>query len=141
MSQLEENKEIVRRFARVAWTGSTLNVDALDDLLAPDFQDFGVPPDLPPGLEAYKNFVRGWHTSIEGITHKTVQLIAEGDKVVERWEAGGTHVGNFFVIPPTGRYGTTSGISTYLIRDGKIVKRWGNSDDIGLLRQLGVIPG
>ncbi|MBN9391172.1 MAG: ester cyclase [Chloroflexi bacterium] len=141
MSQLDDNKEIVRRFAEIAWTGSTLDPDALDELLAPGFQDFGAPPDLPPGVEAYKNFVRAWHTSIEGITHVPLLLIAEGDKVVEHWKASGTHVGNFFGIPATGRFGGTQGISTYLIQNGKIVKRWGNSDDIGLLRQLGVIPG
>lgn len=141
MSQLEENKEVVRRFAAVAWTGNTLNLEALDELLVPDFQDLSGPPDLPPGLEAYKSFVQGWHTAFAGITHEPEQLIAEGDKVVERWKAGGTHVGAFMGIPITGRSGTFQGISTYLIRDGKIVKRWGNSDDIGLLRQLGVIPG
>lgn len=141
MSQLEENKEIVRRFAATAWTGATLDPDALDTLLAPDFQDFSAPPDLPPGLETYKDFVRGWHTSFQGITHNPVFLIAEGDKVVEYWKANGTHVGDFFGIPPTGRYGGIQGISTYLVQNGKIVKRWGNTDDIGLLRQLGVIPG
>lgn len=141
MAKLEENKELVRRFAAAAWTRATLDLEGLDDLLAPDFQDFSAPPDLPPGLTAYKDFVRGWHTSIDGITHNPLLLIAEGDKVVEQWQANGTHVGDFFGIPPTGRSGSLQGISTYQIRDGKIVKRWGNSDDIGLLRQLGVIPG
>ena len=141
MSQLEENKALVEKFVAAAWTGATLNPDALDEIVSPDYQDFSAPPDLPPGLAAYKELVKSWHTAINGITHETHQLIAEGDRVVERWSSNGTHVGNFFGIPATGRAGTLQGISTYLIQDGKIVKRWGNSDDIGLMRQLGVIPG
>ncbi|HEX2913871.1 MAG TPA: ester cyclase [Chloroflexia bacterium] len=137
---LEDNKAMVLRFVAAAWTGSTLDVEALDELVTPNFTDFSAPPDLPPGLEAYKPFVRSWHNSFAGITHKTHHLLAEGDKVVEHWEASGTHVGDFMGIAPTGKTGGLEGISTYLIENGKISKRWGNTDDLGMLRKLGVIP-
>ena len=137
---LEENKELVRRFVAAAWTGDTLDPEGLADIVSPDFVDHSAPPDLPPGLETYKQFVRTWHTAFRNITHVPLLMIAEGDKVVEQWSAEGDHVGDFMGIPATNRHGGISGISTYQVANGKIVRRWGNADDLGMLRSIGVIP-
>ena len=67
-------------------------------------------------------------------------IIAEGDKVVSRWTASGTHKGELFGIPPTGKKATWKGISIYRFADGKIVEAWGDADFLGLLQQLGVMP-
>lgn len=52
----------------------------------------------------------------------------------------GTHTGEFFGIPPTGKSVTFSGMHLMRIADGKIAEHWGNNDDLGLMRQLGVVP-
>jgi predicted ester cyclase len=52
----------------------------------------------------------------------------------------GTHLGDFFGIPPTGRRVTMSGVHVMQIADGKIAEHWGSNDDLGLIRQLGAIP-
>jgi predicted ester cyclase len=68
-------------------------------------------------------------------------MFAEGDKVVVRWSASGTHQGEYFGIAPTNRHVTPNGMAIYRFADGKIVEEWMNTDMLGLLRQLGVIPG
>ena len=67
-------------------------------------------------------------------------LVAEGDYVVERFTASGTHRGEFMGAAPTNRTVTMPGINIFRFRDGKIVERWRNLDVLGFLVQLGVIP-
>ena len=66
--------------------------------------------------------------------------IAEGDRVVTRWTARGTHGGEFLGIPPTGKEFTFKGVDIVRIVDGKIVEGWDVPDLFGLMRQLGLIP-
>jgi len=73
--------------------------------------------------------------------HFTIEdQIAEGDRVVTRWTARGTHQGPLVGIPPTSKQVTMSGIAIYRLVDGKIVEQWGVNDMLGLLQQLGVVP-
>jgi predicted ester cyclase len=51
-----------------------------------------------------------------------------------------THTGDFFGIPPTGKRVSIDGIHILRIADGRVAEHWGNNDDLGLMRQLGVIP-
>lgn len=67
-------------------------------------------------------------------------MIAEGDKVAARATASGTHQGDFLGIPPTGKHATWSEIHIGRVVDGKFVEHWANSDQLGLLQQLGVVP-
>jgi predicted ester cyclase len=60
---------------------------------------------------------------------RTDDLIAEGDRVVERWTNWGTHTGaSFMNTPATGKKFNVSGISIYRIANGKIVEHWGEFD-------------
>lgn len=66
--------------------------------------------------------------------------IAAGDKVVIRWTFRGTHTGAGAGVPPTGKEVVATGINIFRLADGKIAELWVESDDLGELRQLGVIP-
>jgi predicted ester cyclase len=67
-------------------------------------------------------------------------LVGEGDIVVELFTASGTHSGSEIMgVAATGRTVTLPGINIFRIRDGRIVERWGRLDDLGLLRQLGLV--
>jgi predicted ester cyclase len=70
----------------------------------------------------------------------TEDLIAEGDRVVERYSFRGTNTGSFLGAPPTGRPVQSSSISIYRIANGKIVEHWGENDVIGVMQQLGLMP-
>ena len=67
-------------------------------------------------------------------------VIVEGDIAVKRWTARGTHTGDWMGIPVTGKAVVTTGINILRIVNGKIVECWAESDALGLMQQLGVIP-
>jgi len=73
--------------------------------------------------------------------HGTIEdLIAEGDKVVDRMTCEGTHQGMFMGAPPTGKRVKWSFIDINRIVDGKIVEHWAEVDTMGIMQQLGLVP-
>ncbi|MFQ5980142.1 MAG: ester cyclase [Candidatus Heimdallarchaeota archaeon] len=64
--------------------------------------------------------------------------IAEGDKVVTRITFHGTHKGELMGVIPTGKQVKYAGIAIDRISDGKVAEMWHVSDDLGMLRQLGM---
>lgn len=134
---IEKNKAIVRRYQEIY---NSNNLDDLGEVLAVDLVMPKVMSGLPPGLEGAKRVhettligMPDWHTQIE-------ELIAEGDKVVARITMTGTHTGDFWGFPATGKKVQFTGIYIVTIRDGKIVEHWGEEDGVNLLQQLGVMP-
>ena len=67
-------------------------------------------------------------------------MIAEGDKVVIRVAARGTHKGEYQGIAATGRQVMVPGVDIYRIAGGKFIELWACLDTLGLMQQLGVIP-
>ncbi len=67
-------------------------------------------------------------------------LIAEGDKVVERFSFQSTNKGSFNGTPPTGKHVTTTGMSIFRIANDKLVEHWGENDALGVMQQLGMVP-
>jgi len=65
-------------------------------------------------------------------------MIAEGDKVMGRWTARGTHRGEFMGIPPTGNQVVWTGMTMIHLADGKIVEMWWSHDHLGMFQKLGV---
>ena len=74
-----------------------------------------------------------WHSDLD-------QLVEEGDVVMERFHASGTHRGELMGVPATGRTLSLPGINVFRIEDGRIVERWGRLDLLGLMHQLGLVP-
>jgi steroid delta-isomerase-like uncharacterized protein len=131
---VEENKNIVRRYQDAY---NTNNLDALDQVVAADVMAPKIMPGMPSGLAGAKLVhqtsligMPDFHTQID-------ELIAEGDKVVARITMTGTHSGDFWGMPATGKQVKFTGIYIARIADGKIVEHWGEEDGISLLQQLG----
>jgi predicted ester cyclase len=78
-----------------------------------------------------------------GGTHSIEDMVAEDDKVVARISARGTHSGELFGIPASGRDFTCTGIAILRLSNGKIVERWTEVDMLGALTQIGAVtpPG
>lgn len=134
----EENKAIARRSFDEVWNQG--NLAAIDEIYAPDVVNHTLPPGLPPGVEGGKAFT-GMYLSAFPDTKMTIELqIAEGDKVVTRWKAQGTHKGELMGIPATGKQVTVTGIVIDRIVGGRIVESWGEFDQMGMMQQLGVVP-
>jgi len=68
------------------------------------------------------------------------ELVAEGDIVAGRLTMSGTHEGPLMGTLPTGRSVRTNHMHFVRFRDGKAVEHWGVRDDLGMMRQLGLIP-
>ena len=135
----EENKAVSRRVAEEVFNGG--NVDLADELYAPDYvlHDPSLPEDLhgPEGIRQYAAMTLGAFLDIRVAVEDQV---AERDKVVSRWTATGTHTGDLMGIPPTGRRVDISGVTINRFSGGKIVEDWYQSDDLGMMQQLGVVP-
>ena len=133
----EENKAIARQGYEAI---NQNNLDALDEVFASDIIDHNPSPGQGPGREGVKQFFSSLHTAFPDFHTNVEDMIAEGDKVVARVTASGTHHGEYLGIAPTGNRVEVSGIDILRIVDGKVVEHWGNYDDLGTLQQLGAIP-
>jgi steroid delta-isomerase-like uncharacterized protein len=138
MSDPTTNKALVTEFIDALFTRGEL--DAVDRYLAPGFVNHDPFPGFAADREGFRRigqvFRHGfpdWHSRLEA-------LIAEGDLVTERFTARGTHQGEVMGVPPTGREVVLAGINIFRVQDGKLVERWGRTDDLGLLQQLGIVP-
>jgi len=138
MTTLEQNKEIVRRL--VYEDLNTDNREAANDIVAEDFVDHTNPPHLKYGLENHKEIVRIFHAAFPDVEWIIEDMIAEGDKVVVRMPFRATHRGDFFGIPATGKQVYVDGVHILRVANGKVAEHWGSNDDLGLMRQLGVLP-
>ncbi len=134
----EENKAIVERVSEQAVGGGDTSV--MDEFVADDFVDHSALPGTPPGREGAKAFVRVFHAGFPDLSLTNEDIVGEGDKVVHRYVLRGTHQGEFMGIRPTGDRIEVHGIDELRVCGGKIVERWGQVDQLGLMQQLGVIP-
>ena len=134
---MEANKELARRVYEEVLNNR--NVDLLDELVVPDYEEHDPLPGQRTGLEGLKDRVK---ILIDGLDPQfTIEdVIAEGDKVVVRWTNSGTNVGDFLGIPATGRSFRTAGIDIYRVEDGKLAEHWHVVDQLAQMQQLGLLP-
>ena len=136
----EANKAIARRFLEEVLGQGKLAV--VDEIVAPEHKSSGPGsvPGLPPGPEGTKMFVGIYRSAFPDIHFTIDDQIADGERVVTRWTAHGTHKGELMGIPPTGKSTTVHGMTLDRIVNGKMVESWAVFDQLGMLQQLGVIP-
>jgi steroid delta-isomerase-like uncharacterized protein len=136
----ETNKTVARRLFEEVWNKGNLTV--LNEIIAKDHVSSGpgTLPGLPAGPEGSKQLVTVYRNAFPDVHFTIDEQIAEGDKVVTRWTAHGTHQGELVGIPATGKSSTVTGIALDRIVNGKIAESWGIFDQFGMMQQLGVIP-
>ena len=136
---LEQNKSVVRRIYEELWDERKL--DVADEVIAEGAvnYDTGLVPQ-PFGPEQMKGTVRMVTAGFPDNRHKVEEMFAEGDAVIARVTLTGTHEGEFMGIPATGRKIEVNEIHTYKLEGGKVVEHRVGRDDLGAMRQLGVIP-
>ena len=133
----EENKALVRRFVEEFWNQG--NTSAVDELMEIDAA-IHMPTGEIVDHDGLKSFAATWRRSFPDWHSTFEELIAEGDKVAERWTGRGTHRGELQGTPPTGKRVEVPGSVFYRIVGGKIVGFRGQLDMMSLMQQLGVIP-
>jgi len=138
MNSKSNLKSIAGRFTEDLWDRGNLNI--ADEILSASFVDHDPVQGQTPGMEGYKQMVGAFRSAFPDLRVRNEDVIEEGNKVVVRWTANGTHNGQLMQIPPTGKKVSLKGIDILRIENDKIVERWGEFDALGMLSQLGVIP-
>ena len=134
----EVNKTVYRRtFEEVFNQG---NLALVDELVAPDFLNHEVPPGMNNrGPDSTRQAVRMLRTAFPDLHVTIEELVAEGDTVAGRVTMSGTHLGPFQGIAPTGRSFEQAQMHFVRFRDGKSIEHRAVRDDLGVMRQLGLI--
>jgi steroid delta-isomerase-like uncharacterized protein len=119
----EGNKALVRRWLGEVFTRG--NLERAEVLFARNYvlHDPSFPRDVY-GQEGVKRYVAAYRFAFPDARFAVEDQIAEGDRVVSRWTARGTHRGEFLGIPPTGEEVTVTGIEFDHVVGGKIAESW-----------------
>jgi steroid delta-isomerase-like uncharacterized protein len=134
----EENKEIVRRFWGVWEEG---NLGLVDELVGLDYVNHSPGmPNQPEGPEGIKAVVSMFRAGMPDLRVVIEDVIAEGDKVMMRYRIEGTHEGELFGVPPTGRRVSIESITVERVSGRKIREHWRVTDTLDMMQQLGAIP-
>ncbi len=134
----ETNKAQFRRIYEEMFNKGDLAI--VDDLVTPDSVNHEVPPGMPNrGPESARQVVRMLRTAFPDLHFTIEELVAEGDTVAGRVTMSGTHLGPFQGIPATGRSFEQAQTHFVRFRDGFAIEHRAVRDDLGMMRQLGVI--
>ena len=132
----EQNKAQVRRVIEEIYNRGDLGI--VDEVAASNLVIHASSEEIR-GREGAKQYVGELRAGFPDL-HLTVEdQIAEGDMVVTRWIARGTHTGEFQGIAPTGRKVQVAGTDIDRIIEGKTVECWVHMDQLGLMQQLGAV--
>jgi steroid delta-isomerase-like uncharacterized protein len=135
----EQNKVLVRRFFEEVF--NKMDQHAAAEIIAPGFVAHH--PAFPDGIrgpEGIMQMTGMFHAAFPDLHYNPQDLVAEGDKVAVRWLASGTHRGPFQGFPATGKSVTITGTDIFRLGASQLEEAWVNSDFLGLMQQLGMIP-
>jgi predicted ester cyclase len=119
----DAHKAIVRRFIDVVMNDG--NLDALEEFYEPRL------------ARAARRWIAPFQQSFPDMRMEIVDLIAEGDQVVGRFQCSGTHLGEWLGHAPTGRrFEKIDEVYFFRLRDGRITEAWGIEDTLKRLEQL-----
>jgi predicted ester cyclase len=137
----QENREKTRRVLEEAFGQGKLEV--VDEVLDPNFVCWDPNSESGEirGADTIKGEIEYFRNAIPDLTYTVEDQVAEGDKVVTRYTASGTHQGEFFGVAPTGNRIEMSGIQMDRFDEsGKLVEEWPEYDLLGAMKQMGAVP-
>ena len=135
----EQNAAALTKFAEAVNTG---NYDLFDDVVAPNSVDHDPGPGQAPGPKGYRALFTEMRGAFPDMKVEVAALVADEDAIAFAYTFTGTQDGPLMGFPATGRKVQIRGMQISKFRDGKMVERWGSSDQLGMLQQIGatVIP-
>jgi len=135
---LGKNKALVRRFIQeIFLEGREASVD---ELLTDDFTPHTWGP-MPQGKEGLLEGIKRVSAGLTDAEMTIDDMVAEGDRVAVRLTSSATQSGPFMGVPPSGKRYTIGEIHIFRVRDGKVAEHWHQADFLGMMRQLGALPG
>ena len=121
----EANKQVLRRIYAEVFSDGRLEV--IDEIVAPDCVEHTPPPgfDTSDVPKALKEFTHALRAGFPDIRFTVGEMMADGDLVAAYYTVEGTHQGDLFGIPPTGRHISFDGLDMVRVADGKATDHWG----------------
>jgi predicted ester cyclase len=122
-SEEEKNKALVRRFMNAR---AKTDLDAIEEMMAPDFISHGLLPGQQPGREGVKRTIAEMAATYSNRRRFIEDQLAEGAKVATRYTVRAIHDRKEIMgVAPTGREVTHKAIVIHRISGGKIAEEWG----------------
>jgi steroid delta-isomerase-like uncharacterized protein len=132
----QDNMATQERLANAVNTG---HLDDLDEVFARNVVDHDPAPGQARGPEGFKQFFSGLRRSFPDLHLAAEHVDTTDDDIALAYTITGTHKGDFLGVAPTGKRISVRGMQIARFEGGKIAERWGSSDELGILKQLGVM--
>ncbi|WP_029033983.1 ester cyclase [Salinimicrobium terrae] len=130
----EENKKAQEQFGEAINSG---NLEKLRDLVAQDVKDHDPAPNQGPGPQGYIDFFTMMRNAFPDMQVEVEKMVADEDNIAFAYTLTGTHKGDFMGVDGTGTLIKIRGMQISRFKNGKMVERWGSSDELGILKQIG----
>jgi predicted ester cyclase len=119
------------------------NVDALDNYIAEDAVNHGMDTMTTQkrGLAAVKEIFNMYHEWFSDINITVNAMGTSGDTLLAYYTFTGTNTGPMMGMPATNKPVSVDGVDIVVFKDGKAVEHWGVEDRLGMMQQLGMMPG
>ena len=137
-SKVKSNIELYSKVWDTAINGRNIeiiNLDNFDENIKTITADGDV-----KGIEAFKTYYNNYLTGFSDAEFNIIDVFGQGDKIVKYWSFKGTHDGDFFGIPATGKKVDLIGTTLVLMKDGRVLQEQDFFDNYSFLGQLGLIP-
>lgn len=132
----EQNKALARRFYEEVFNQK--NLKTIDELCDPAFVDHNALPGQRPGAEGLRDTFGQMLAGLPDLRITVHEIVSEGDIIVARFTAQGTHSGELMGAAPTGQRVTLRGIDMVRLKNGRAVEAWHEGNDAEVFMQLGV---
>lgn len=116
------------------------DVDTAVQTFADGCVDHDPAPGQAPGREGFRQFFTELTTAFPDARVEPAHVVTDDDHVAVAYTLSGTHQGEFHGIAPTGRRVEVRGMQIGRFENGQIVERWGSTDELGLMQQIGAGP-
>ncbi len=138
MNKIQQNETLIKRYFEEVWNQGQLEV--LDEIMSSDYLNHS--PGMPnpqPGPEGLKPIIAGLRKAFPDLHFSIENMVVTENQVAIHCTMHGTHTGDLFGLPPTGKKIKVNQMQIERIQNGKIVEHWRQSDDAGMMRQLGLL--
>lgn len=131
----QENIVATQKFGEAANSG---NFALFHEVVAPNSVDHDPAPGQGAGPDGFAQFFTMLRSAFPDLNIAVEHLVADDEHVAFAYTVTGTHQGDFMGVPATGKRVSARGMQLARFEDGKMVERWGSSDELGILKQLGL---
>ena len=118
---------------------NTGNLELINDTHFTNDITLVMSPENIVGIDGFKDYYSNFVTGFSDVEFTMVDVFGQNDKIVKHWNFKGTHSGDFFGIPATGKTVNVEGTTLVKMKDGKIAQEQDFMDNMAFMSQLGLV--